>query len=425
MRVRVMIICLSASYKHASLPMLESLNIRDEEEALVAIHSGKIATECILLQTCHRVEIYCVLQDSNKEEAMKQLMKFWSTRTGISVDIISKTTKLYRGREALMHLFYLACGLESMILGEDQILGQVRIAYNSAKKRGTVGLIFEKAFMKAINVGRRVRTETRINEGSVSISSAAVDLAARELGNLKTTRALIIGAGEAGSLAAETLKRHGTSEITIANRTFKKAVDLAKNVSGKAIKFDRLNAVLPNVDLVICAVTVAKPIFKAQQMTSAITRDRSSEKLMLIDISQPRAFEDKVGLIEGISLKTIDDLKELVAENLRNRQIEAEKAKTIISEELDRFELELSKLFVQPLISEIYRKFEEIRRKETARAIRKMGESDEKKLAILERFSRELIERIAQIPIEQLRKAALNSDGELLSTAEKIFQTRN
>lgn len=419
-----MIVCLSASHKNASLPMLESLIISEEEEVMRSL-CAETVNECIILQTCHRVEIYCVLQDTKSEEALRQILKIWSTRTGVSLDLINKTISLYQGRDSLLHLFYLASGLESLVLGEDQILGQVRTAYLRAKKSGTAGLMLDKAFMKAINMGRRVRNKTKINEGAVSVSSAAIDFAAKKMGNLSSRKVLIIGAGEAGSLAADALKNRGIAAVIIANRTYKKSVELAKKVSGKAIRFNHISDVLCEVDLVIGAISVTRPFLSRLQVASAIAKNDCSKKLMLIDISQPRAFEEEIGSLQGVCLKTIDDLKEIVDENLKNRQIEAEKCKTIILEELARFEKELSKLIAQPVISEIYHKFEEIRQKELARAIRKLGESDEKKLSVLERFSRELIERIAQIPIEQLRKAALNNDGELLSAAKQLFQMRS
>jgi glutamyl-tRNA reductase len=420
-----MIVCLSASYQNASLPLLESLNIANENELTHVLCSEGTIEECVLLQTCHRVEIFCVLHDANKEETVKQILKLWSTKTGVSIDLINKTVSFYKGRDALLHLFRLASGLESMVLGEDQVLGQVRAAYLAARKNGTVGLIFDKTFMKAINIGRRIRTETRIDKGSVSISSAAVDLAAKELGDLTSVKALIIGAGEAGSLAAETLKSLCAREIIIANRTYKKGLVLAKKVSGKAIRFNDIPDALPDVDLAIGAVSVTKPILTEQQVASIIAKNNFSNRKVFIDISQPRAFEDKVGSLPGISLKTIDDLKEVIAENLKNRQVEAEKAKVIISEEMKRFEVDLSKLCAAPLISEICRKFERIRQKELIRAIRKLGENDERKIAILERFSRELVERVAQDPIAQLKIAALNGNSELLPAAERLFQTKN
>lgn len=419
-----MIFCLSASNKTTNLSMLESLNIPDEAEFMNTI-SGEAITECILLQTCHRVEIFCSTEKRQNGKTIDQILKIWSAKTGVSLDLIRKAIRIYNGREALIHLFNLSCGLESMVLGEDQILGQVRTACIKAKANGTAGLFLGKAFMKAVNIGRRVRTETRINEGSVSISSAAVDLASREFGDVTTAKALIIGAGEAGMLAAEALKGRGTSTIIIANRTYSKGLDLAKRVSGETIEFESIPDKLPEVDLVIGAVSVTSPILSEQQVISVIARSNTSKKLVLIDISQPRAFDEKIGLLPEVCLKTIDDLQEVIDANMRNREQEAEKCKQIINEELERFERELSKLYAQPLIIEICRKFEEVRQKELARAISKLHESDEKKLAVLERFSRELVERVAQIPIEQLRKAALNSDGDLLSAAEKLFQTKS
>ena len=383
--------------------------------------SEGLIQECVLLQTCHRVEIYCVTQDSDKDHAVKEILKFWSLKTGTSLDVLKRAVEIYYGKEALVHLFFLASGLESMVLGEDQILGQVRSAYVKAKKLGSAGLVLEKAFMKAVNVGRRVRTETAINEKPVSISSVAVDLAEKELGDFKAVKTLVIGAGETGSIIAENLKKRGAKNIFIANRTFEKGLELASKIRGKAIKFEEILHALPKMDLVFAAISVNEPIFKAEEVESALSRNKFKKKLYIIDVSQPRAFSEKVGLLEGVTLKNIDDLKIIVKENLGSRLVEAEKAKKIVFEELERFEHQLAKLFVEPLISEICKKIEVVRQKELERAIRKMGESDKRKLMIMDRFSRELVERILQTPIEQLRKAALESNDSLLSAAEALF----
>jgi glutamyl-tRNA reductase len=401
--------------------MLESLNIPDGEELMKKFCSEGLAQECILLQTCHRVEIYFVIEDSDKEDIINKVLKFWSVKAGVSLDLLSKTVEIYEGREALIHLFYLASGLESMVLGEDQILGQVRSAYVKAKKLGSTGLVLEKVFMKAVNVGRRVRTETAINERPVSISSVAVDLAEKDLGDLRLVKALVIGAGEAGSIAAETLRKKGVKTIFIANRTFERGLELASKVNGKAVRFNRIWQVLPKVDLVVAAVSVDKPILKSKRMRKLLAEGEFKKRLYVVDISQPRAVEGKIGLIPGVTLRNIDDLKAIVDENLKSRQAEAEKAKKIIFEEFERFERQLAKLFVEPLISEICRRIEAIRQRELRRAVRKMGESDKKKLMVIDRFSRELVERILQNPIEQIRGAALKNNGSLLSAAEELF----
>lgn len=402
--------------------MLESLTFPDGEEAAKIFCEHGTLTECVLLQTCHRIEIYCVTAGLGKGNAVDAILRSWSASAGVSFDILRKVFELYDGKEALAHLFSLAAGLESMVVGEDQILGQVRSAYVKAKKTGSTGQILEKVFMKAVNTGRRIRTETKINEGSVSISSAAVDLAVKELGNLKSATALVIGAGEAGSIAAETLQRRGVKQIVVANRTLETGKALALKVSGRAVNLDSVYEEIPRADLVISAVSVKKPILEANRLRKALKKVGDRKRLFFVDISQPRAVEKEAGSISGLVLKNIDDLKPIVEDNIRRRQVEAERARQLVDEELARFEQELSWILIMPLASEIYRNLEGVRRHEFERAVRKMGESDERKISVMERFSKELVERIMQFPMEQLKKAALNNESELLSAAEKLFK---
>lgn len=403
--------------------MLESLTFPDGEKAARAFCENGTLNECVLLQTCHRVEIYGVTRDSAKTSAVDAILRSWSAKVGVSFDILRKLFELYDGKDALAHLFSLASGLESMVVGEDQILGQVRTTYVKSKKAGSTGEILDRVFMKAINTGRRVRTETGINEGSVSVSSAAVDLAGKELGGLESVKALVIGAGEAGSIAAETLKRRGVRHVVIANRTPAKGEALASKVSGKSVGLDDVYDEIPRVDLVISAVSVRKPILEVHRLKSALKK-RSGQRLLVVDISQPRAVEKEASSIKGLTLKNIDDLRPIVEESVRRRQSEAERARQLVDEELRRFEQELSWILVRPLASEIYRALEGVRKNEFDRAVRKMGESDTRKISVMERFSKELVERIMQSPMEELKKAALNNENELLSAAERLFRTK-
>jgi glutamyl-tRNA reductase len=368
------------------------------------------------------VEVFWVTSEASNGLTAKKALKLWSIKTGISVDIIEKSVQVFQGKDALRHLFFLASGLESVILGEDQVLGQVRSAWLSARDAGTTGFFLDRAFLKAMNTGRKVRNRTRINEGAVSISSAAIDLAKQELGDLASAKALVIGAGEAGALAAKALKSEGVSAITIANRTYKKSQVLAEKLSGFAIPF---NEVLPEVcrsDLVISAISVQQPLFTEQALSSFIAEPHSSLKsTLIIDISQPRSIEEEVSFLPGVCLKTIDDLKKMIEQNLQNREIEAKASETIVGDELEAFENEMAKFFAEPLISEMLRKFEKIRLKEISRAIRKMNESDEKKLIVLDRFSKELIERVTLDTVLQLRRAALTGDEDLLKVAAQLF----
>lgn len=418
-----MIICLSASYKKAKLPLLEALVFKDAAAVMKGLCSQGLMEECILVQTCHRVEIYGVLKESSKEDALQKILRFWSATTGVSLDILARNVDLLKGRAALANLFNVASGLEAMVVGEDQILGQVRTAYVKAKKLGSVGLVLGKVFMRAVNTGRRVRRETRVNEGSVSISSAAVDLATKELGDLRRIAALVIGAGEAGSVAAETLRRRKAKTILIANRTYETGVQLAKQVHGKPVRFAEIYDAISQIDLAVVALTVDRPVVKARRLREVLTKRRVRD-LLVVDISQPRAVEEEVGSVDGVVLRNIDSLEEVVEASIRARQAEAEKAKKIVFEELERFERQQSEFLIQPLISEIYKRVDSIRQKELRRALSKMAESDAKKVQILDRFSRELVERVLQMPIDQLKEAALNNDDGLLSAAEKLFKIK-
>jgi glutamyl-tRNA reductase len=421
-----MLFCVSASHKTCSLPVLEALNIRNEIGFVDALRTESQLKECMLLQTCHRIELYFSIsfcQDTDK--VVRKVQKTWSTTTNVSFDIVTKTTKVYVEKEVIEHIFFLASGLDSVIIGEDQILGQIRNAFQTFKKHGSIGSALERLFSKSLNVGKVVRTKTRINEGSVSIGSAAADIAQNELGDLSTKRVLIIGAGEAGALAAEALASHSVSNIAITNRTYSKSQILAEKVGGKACPFEEILPAVSEADLIIAAISVKEPILTNEILTPYFLNSTQTKPKLILDISQPRAIDETVSLLSGVEVKTIEDINQIISNNIKTRVLESEKAKMIIHEELVRFELELSKLGAQPIIDELCRNFENIRRKEFDRALRKIGHLDEHKILILERFSRELTERIAQIPITQLKEAAIDGDDDFLHSAKKLLQIKN
>lgn len=399
--------------------MLESLSFKDEEKVLRNFASLVFVKECVIVQTCNRVEVYFVLD--KHRNATESLIRLWSREVGVSEDIIRQVTEIYHGKAALLHLLRLASGLESMVVGEDQILGQVRKAFVASKKAGITGLLLEKVFMKAVNVGRRIRTETAINQGSVSISSVAVDLAEKNFGGLESITAFVVGAGEAGTIVAEELSKRKVGELIITNRTYERGYELATKVNGKAVKFRETYQVLSTADLTFIAVNTDKPILRAKALENALAKQEKRQKLLIIDISQPRAVEKEIGLLSNVALKNIDDLKETIEENLQKRWKEAEKAKQLIVQELGMLDTQLGKILAEPLVSRICRKVEEIRQRELEKALRIMKGIDEKQRAVVEDLTKELAERILQIPAERLREAALNNDGTLLSAAERLF----
>jgi glutamyl-tRNA reductase len=418
-----MIFCVSISCKTAPLRLLEALSIRSETAFIKALKTDRNIDECMILQTCHRIEIYFSIPlCQDKDKAIIGVQKVWSTVTNVSFDIITKSTTLFIEKEVIEHVFSLASGLESVVIGEDQILGQIRNAFYTYKKNGSTGSTLDRLFMKAINVGKLVRTKTEINEGSTSISFAAVDVAYSALGDLSTKKVLVIGAGEAGKLAAEALKSHSVSDIVISNRTYSKSEILAEKIGGKVCPFEKIFLAVSEADLIISAISVSEPLITKEALSPFFLNSEETKPKLILDISQPRSIAETVALLPGVEVKTIEEINKLISINLKNRVLEAEKAKKIINEELIRFELKLSEIAAQPLINEICRNFEIIRQKEFTRALKKMGNLEEQKMLILERFSRELIERIAQLPINQLKKAAIDGDDVFLYSAKKLFQ---
>jgi len=401
--------------------MLESLNFKNKKEATKRCCSLESVREAVLLQTCNRIEIYVNTSDSAAGDTVTSLVKFWSLQVGVSSDLINKTIEVYQDSEALLHLLRLSSGLESMVVGEDQILGQVRTAYVDSKKIGTVETLLEKVFMKAVNVGRRVRTETQINEGSISVSSVAVDLAEKRFGILKEVSAMVVGAGETGSLVAKALAQRGARRIYIANRTFKKAVKLADLVMGKAIHYEDMYYELRGMDLAVFAVSVDAPLLRLGEMKN-ILEGRKNPNLLLIDVSQPRSIEEDIGSLPSVELRNIDDLKSVLEENLKKRLIEAEKAKQIISEELKSLDALLGRLLAEPLVSSLCMRVEDIRGNELQKALRMVRNLNEEQKLVIENLTKELAERILQLPIENMRKAALNRDSTTLSAARKLFE---
>jgi glutamyl-tRNA reductase len=416
-----MIVCLSANYKKASLPMLESLNFTHTDEATKKCCSLESVKEAVILQTCNRVEIYAATEESKSGNIVDSIVEFWSQEVGISSDVIGKIAEVFYGSEALLHLLQLASGLESLVIGEDEILGQVRMAYVESKKIGTLNALLEKAFMKAVNVGRRVRTETRIDEGSVSVGSVAIGLAEKKFRNLKNMSVLVVGAGEAASLVAKELRRRGAGTIHIANRTLEKGRVLAEKVGGKAIPLEQVYNELKTIDLAVFAVSVDKPLLSLEK-TKDILLSRKSDNLLLIDISQPRCIEEGVSSLPSVDLRNIDDLKLVVEENTKQRSVEAEKARGIVLDELGNLESQLGRMLSEPLVSALCIMADRIREEELRKALSMVGSVNQEQKVVIENLTKKLAQRILQQPIESLRKGSLNRDATLMSAAKKLFE---
>lgn len=383
------------------------------DQLLRRLKSHELVEECAVLKTCNRVEVYVV-----SPKGSKVLLEFAK-----HMKVSSRIIDFLDNDESLRHLMRLTSGLESMIVGEDQILGQVKELFMMAKKAHAVGKTLDTAFNKAIQVGKRIRNETGINKGSVSIGSAAVELAEDNLNGLEGKTVMVIGAGEMGTLVAKALANKNIKVIYVANRTFDKAEALACELKGRAVKYESIEKFIPKSDVVISATSAPHYVLTHEIISRAM--DKKKKELMLIDIGNPRNIESNVGEISGISLYNIDSLKSISEANLERRREEAKKAELIIEEELTLLKKQYKRQQADNIISALYSKVEQIREKEREEAVNKLkarhtiGDIERE---VLDDMTHSFANQILAEPTKILRDAAEHDDERFLDMVAELFR---
>ena len=436
------------THKKADVPTLESISFPDVGEALKDIRALPSIKGCVILQTCNRMEIFAAaenvsdahhdLLDYIMGETIAKFKKHFKNggsqmpREKILEHMINASKKFHDVIEveyhtnAILHLLRLTCGLESMIIGEDQILGQVKDNYDRAVELGTVNPFLETVFTKSINVGKRVRSETRINEGAVSIGSAAVDLAREVLGGLKDKKVLIVGAGDMGKLITNSLTGLETGEIVVANRTYEKGKALAERLKGRAARFERLGEELVNTDLLITATGAPQPIIHASMVKDAMKGRKRNGALVMIDVANPRDIEPAVGKLEGVTLLNIDSLRSLAEENLKKRTKEVYAVEEIIEEEISLLEKRLYHVNVDKIINSVFKNSEEMRERELEKAMKMLGNGiGEKEREIINTLTKVIVKKTMAPIAKQIRRVAELDDQEALRAAEIYFLEGN
>jgi len=409
------------THHNSNVSLIEAISFKDLESSLAELHSMVDVEECVILQTCNRTEIYVVGKEC--KDLPKMPSEYLTKRSGMKSEEAANAIEVSLNRDALYHLLRVTSGLESMVVGEDQILGQVSDAYLAAENANTVGPVLRTVFNRALNVGRRVRNETEINRGAVSIGSVAVQLAEALLGTLNGKNVLVMGAGEIGTLVAKALVSGNPNAIFIANRTYDRAVRLAEELHGKAVNFNKLEEVLLDADVVICSTTAPHYLLTKKSVIRVIRERTKQSDLMIIDISNPRNVEESVREIEGVKLYNIDDLRTISEKNKDKRQEKVESASKIIDEALIQLEHELKARSVSVVVSSLFLRAEEIRQKELMRALKILGKIDKKKRGVIDALTFKITEQTLVPVIEKLRKAAKSNDQQLIDAAVKLFGT--
>lgn len=415
------ILVYGTSHKLAPVEFREQLAFPPEELKTVLddLREECHLEEAVVLSTCNRVEVYG--RAAGRHARKEPFRDYLSRARGLEPEELDKYCYLYLDEEAVRHCFRVGSSLDSMVVGEPQIVGQVKEAYFEAKNLKATGPVLNHLFEKAFNVAKRVRTETGIGEHAVSISFAAVELAKKIFEDLDRRTVMVVGAGEMGELAARHLVSHGVERVLVTNRTYERAVEIAREFMGEAVPFETFVDRLHEADIVISSTGSLEPIITKECVQRAI-RARRNRPMFLIDIAVPRDIDPRVNELANVYCYDIDDLETVVEANIRQRQREAVKAEEIVNREVKNFMKWFATLDVVPTIVELQHKTERIRQEEVAKTLAKLGNIGEKERQSIEAMASAIIKKILHDPIVALKK---HSEGEesskMVEVARRLF----
>lgn len=374
--------------------------------------------EGVILSTCNRLEVYTLVRDP--EVAGQAITDFLGRACGVSPDLFVKHLYFRHDEEAVRHLFRVAAGLDSMVLGEPQILGQITEAYEAALSQGAPGTVLSALFRAAIHAGKRIRTETTISVNPSSISSVAAALAGQLLGDLSERQILLIGAGEMGAIAVRALRKRGVSKIVVANRTHKNAEQLAKDWGGEAITFQQLTEAMIDADIIIASTGAPHTILNRELLEPAMTV-RPARPLLIIDIAVPRDVDPDVTEIPNVHLHDIDDLQSQAEDNVRERASEIPRVEAIVESEMVDFLDWLASLDVVSTITDLRQQIETLRQRELERLFNRL-DLDEHERELVATMTHRLVNKILHEPTLRLKQEAANGNGAIYtSTMRQLF----
>jgi glutamyl-tRNA reductase len=413
------------SHKTAPVEVRECLAFREESlpAALQDLKAREGVTEAVILSTCNRVEITLTTADGADPQAIVDA--FFHEQKAISPESIAPHIYRHEGRDAIHHLFRVASSLDSMVIGEPQILGQLKAAYAAAKTSGAVCGWLDGLLTHSFGVAKRVRSETGIGRMAVSISYAAVELARKIFGSLSNRTVMIVGAGKMSELAARHLRRSGASHVFVTNRTHERAIEMAKLFQGTPVEYIRFTQMLPEVDILIASSGAPHYILHKDEMHRVIAA-RRNKPMFLIDIAVPRNIEPEVNDLDNVFLYDIDDLQEVVEANKRERMKEADHAEGLVLEEVERMMARMKVAEVTPTIMGLQAQLEQIGAGEIEKIRRKYGPFTPQQEEALEALTRGIINKVAHGPISELRAHAAQPDGaHVIAVVKKVFHIQD
>lgn len=399
------IVAVGLNYKTAPVEIRERLSFDESDivDAMVTLQNKKSILENIIISTCNRTEIYAVVdQVHTGRYYIKEFLSQWFD---LPIEDFSPFLFIHEGDYAAEHLFQVSCGLDSMILGETQILGQVRSSFMSAQKDGTIGTVFNHLFKQALTLAKRAHSDTEINTNAVSVSYAAVELAKKIFGHLADKNVLVIGAGKMGELAIQNLYSAGARKVTVINRTHQKAVLLAERFSGKAIDLRELQCALLDADIVISS-TGSKSFVITKALMDDVNQLRKGRPIFMVDIAVPRDLDPALTDLESVFLYDIDDLEGIVEANMKERKIAAEAIYIMIEKEIVDFNNWLNMLGVVPVISALREKALNIQAETMQSLERKLPQLTDRERAIISKHTKSIINQMLKDPVLYAKELA-------------------
>ena len=412
------IVVVGLSHKSAPVSLREKVAFASDclPDALRAVRGLSGLNEGVIVSTCNRVEIYAAAR--SREEGVEALIRFLAQYHDVPVEDLRPHLYVWAGADAVRHVFRVASSLDSMVVGEPQILGQVKDAYEKAAEGAATGLVLNRFMHKAFSTAKRVRTETRIAQAAVSISFAAVELARKIFGELHGKKVMVIGAGEMCELAVTHLIENGVTGVQVTNRTQARAEALAEKFNGRAVPFEEFVHHLPEVDIVLSSTGAPNFVVGVEQVRSAM-KVRRQKPLFLIDIAVPRDVDPRVNDLPNVYLYDVDDLQGVVESNKKERAKEAEAAEAVVGQEVDSFLTWLKTLEITPTIKSLREKFDGIRQAELDKTLRAFGDGlSPKQRKSLEAMSQAIVNKILHEPTLYLKKVV--DDPELELSVEAI-----
>lgn len=415
------IVVVGLNFRTAPVEVRERFAFVDSQlpEALTKLHGTTSIMECAIVTTCNRTELYAVVDRNHLcGHYIRNFMEQWF---GLDRSQFTNHLYMYEDEQAIAHLFRVASGLDSMIIGETQILGQVKDAYQLALAEGTTGSLFNKLFKQAVTVAKRAHTETSISESAVSVSYAAVELGRQIFGDFRGKTVMIIGAGKMSELTAKHLHANGASHIIVVNRTLAKAIELADKFDGTPCSMEQLLERLATTDIVISSTNAKGHILTKEQL-EPVMEMRASKPLFMIDIAVPRDLDPRMLELDNVFLYDIDDLANIVESNLEQRRMEAEKIEQMIVDELDQYRQWYRTLDVVPLIQKLQQKTNDIHEATLESMLNKLPELDERQRKVIRKLTKSMLNQLVQDPIVNIKEMASGRRGdEAMDTFEQLF----